>query len=309
MRCKICQCNYGNIFKVKELQFGFREDFEYFECSNCGALQIVEIPELSKYYPRSYWVEKRGVNIIKNFLRKRRNEYLVIKKGLVGKFVSKLAYNSTMAVIGETHKINKKFKILDVGCGSCDLLYSLYEIGFKYLYGCDPFYNGQVDPNIKFFRGTIFEIKEGDFDLIMFHHSLEHMDDHYSVLSKAKNLLKKDGTILVRIPLKNDYIMNLYGTNWVQIDAPRHLIIHTMKSFNFLALNCGLKIEKVIFDSNGFQFWGSELYKLGIPLVEGRKRLKDIFGNDKLKEWEKKAKNLNKMNLGDQAAFFLKILE
>jgi hypothetical protein len=38
------------------MQLGLREEFEYFECSKCGCLQIEEVPlDLSKYYPDNYY--------------------------------------------------------------------------------------------------------------------------------------------------------------------------------------------------------------------------------------------------------------
>jgi len=103
----------------------------------------------------------------------------------------------------------------------------------------------------------------------MFHHSLEHMIDQLEILRKVKHLLSNNGTILVRMSIKSEYIWQRYSTHWVQIDAPRHLLIHTLKSFEILTKKVGLKIKKIIFDSTDFQFWGSELYKMGIPLVVG----------------------------------------
>ncbi len=31
---------------------------------------------------------------------------------------------------------------------------------------------------------------------------------------------------LIRIPIKTEHIWNLYGVDWVQVDAPRHFYIH-----------------------------------------------------------------------------------
>ena len=53
MICKICS-NYENNkeFKIREMMFGFRDEFTYFECSKCGCLQIAKIPKnVEKYYP------------------------------------------------------------------------------------------------------------------------------------------------------------------------------------------------------------------------------------------------------------------
>jgi len=108
------------------------------------------------------------------------------------------------------------------------------------------------------------------------------------------------------MPIKSEYIWERYRTHWVQIDAPRHLLIHTLKSFEILTKKVGLEIKKIIFDSTDFQFWGSELYKMGIPLVVGSQNIKAYFSIRQLWKWKKQAKKLNKLQQGDQAIFYLK---
>lgn len=57
MKCRICGNNKNNkIYQVKEMMFGFRDKFDYFQCATCNCLQISEIPcEISKYYPDNYY--------------------------------------------------------------------------------------------------------------------------------------------------------------------------------------------------------------------------------------------------------------
>jgi len=91
--CRICG-NYENnkVYKIKEMMFGFNEEFTYFECSRCGSLQITEVPtNLEKYYPENYYSyiqnSKNIVNIIKNFLIKKYYTYLIWKQGIIGKLL------------------------------------------------------------------------------------------------------------------------------------------------------------------------------------------------------------------------------
>jgi len=57
MKCYIWSNEiYNRDFVAKEMMFGFRESFHYFECSNCGCVQIVPIPDdIKKYYPTNYY--------------------------------------------------------------------------------------------------------------------------------------------------------------------------------------------------------------------------------------------------------------
>src|SRR5690349_17021613 len=55
--CRVCGNAAGNrTFTAREMQFGFRDEFQYDECARCECLQIAAIPEnLSKYYPKDYY--------------------------------------------------------------------------------------------------------------------------------------------------------------------------------------------------------------------------------------------------------------
>lgn len=57
MICKICGNSENNKeFNIREMMFGFRDEFAYFECSKCDCLQITEIPKnIGKHYPTNYY--------------------------------------------------------------------------------------------------------------------------------------------------------------------------------------------------------------------------------------------------------------
>jgi len=53
LTCKICGNKENNTeYTAREMMFGFRDEFNYFQCNNCQCLQIESFPEnISKYYP------------------------------------------------------------------------------------------------------------------------------------------------------------------------------------------------------------------------------------------------------------------
>jgi hypothetical protein len=57
VKCRICANNENQkVSEVREMMFGFRDVFTYFQCSVCGCLQIADIPtDMSKYYPSNYY--------------------------------------------------------------------------------------------------------------------------------------------------------------------------------------------------------------------------------------------------------------
>lgn len=89
---------------------------------------------------------------------------------------------------------------------------------------------------------------EGEYDFVMLHHSLEHMSDQFAAFGHLRRLLKPSGKLLVRIPLAGGLAWRRYGVDWVQLDAPRHLYLHTERSIRVLADQTGLKVERVIYD-------------------------------------------------------------
>jgi SAM-dependent methyltransferase len=319
MICKICSNSKNNkVFKIKEMMFGFRNEFTYFECSKCGCLQIAEIPKnIGKYYPSNYYsfnglpLKKENDNIIKKYLKRKRDEYALYGKGIMGKLVCYKYPHLLFYIIGKA-KIDYNSKILDIGCGMGNLLYSLNETGLKNLIGVDPYIDKDIiDENIKIFKKTIHELPNNKkFDLIISNHSFEHISDQLETLVKVSKIFSKNGACLIRIPIKTDYIWNRYGINWVQIDAPRHFFIHTPKSFELLVEQSGLTIKERVYDSTEFQFWGSEQYIKNISLNTENSYLvnpkKSIFTKEQIIKYKKLAKELNENGQGDQAAFILK---
>jgi len=298
------------------MMFGTQENFIYFECSRCGCLQISEAPkDISKYYSQIYYLSdqsklKRGT--LKHFLKVVILRMHILLKGkIIGKYVLFPFPYSVLFSLSRKKRIDFNSRILEVGCGKGILMLELHNLGFKNVLGIDP-YSGEeiIKRDVEILKSTIHELSDSQtFDLIIFNHSFEHIPDQLETLIKVSRILSDDGTCLIRMPVKTDYIWNRYGVNWVQIDAPRHFFLHTLKSIRLLAEKAGLVIKDVAFDSTEFQFWGSEQYKRDVPLkAENSYSVnpkKSAFTTKQIKEFGKMAKRLNKNNQGDQAEFYL----
>ena len=77
-----------------------------------------------------------------------------------------------------------------------------------------------------------------------------------------------------------------------------------------LCANSGLTLYNIVYDSTILQFWGSEQYLKDIPLVSektyGKHNNNSIFSKDDIKKFQRKTLELNAIQLGDSAAFFIK---
>ena len=56
-KCRICgEEAEHKVYRVKEMFFGTRQEFDYFECGNCQCIQILEIPKnLGDFYGNEYY--------------------------------------------------------------------------------------------------------------------------------------------------------------------------------------------------------------------------------------------------------------
>ena len=315
MECKICKNEKENkIYEAREMMFGIRENFTYFQCSACNCLQIADIPaDMSRYYPSDYYSFSLGLkaeNPVKEFIKNHRNKYAVLNDSIIGKLLYNYFPNETYKTLSLLN-LTKDTSILDVGCGNGALLHSLKEIGFKTLQGADPFIESEIIyPNgLKIAKQSIHEVK-GKWDVIMLHHSFEHMSDPAETLRSIERLLSPTGCCLIRIPTASSFAWQHYSTNWVQLDAPRHFFLHSLESMDLLVKQSGLYIDKVVFDSNSFQFWGSEQYIKDIPLFDTKSyavnKNGSVFSNSEIKTFEEKARELNKNKQGDSGAFFIR---
>ncbi|MCG2420251.1 class I SAM-dependent methyltransferase [Aequorivita sp. F47161] len=313
--CRICNNSKENrTYNAREMMYGLRETFEYFQCSNCGCLQISEFPEdLAKYYPGNYYsfnsYDGKKFKGFKGAIKKKQYEAAAlggkVYKSTLGKVLGKKEYG-----IFKDLQITKETRLLDVGCGNGrNFLYPLAEVGFKNVMGCDPFLKETITykNGLTIMKSSIYEI-EATFDVITYHHAFEHLPDPFENLEKVNALLAPGGVCIIRIPTVSSFAWEHYGVDWVQLDAPRHFFLHSQKSMQILADKTNFELYKVEYDSTHFQFSGSEKYKKDIPLSAPKfkgfkKSLKRKVQNFK---YEQKANSLNKAERGDQAVFYLR---
>ncbi len=295
------------------MMFGSREEFEYSECADCGSLQINEVPtDISKYYSSNYLLrDYKQDGVLKRFLKKHRFIAAWRKKNLFGSFLLHLCGVPAIASFIKQTGIQIHEAILDVGTSDGRLLLELNDVGFTNLTGVDPYIESDLvlKSGLLVLKKKLNEVTE-NYDLIMFNHSLEHVPNPEEELQNAARLLNKGKFVLVRLPVAGCYAWREYKTNWVQLDAPRHLNIPSVKGMKLLAERIGYIVDGVIFESTDFQFWGSEQYKRDIPLKDDRSLYlhskHSIFSSEEIQQFKARAAKLNAEEDGDMACFFLR---
>jgi SAM-dependent methyltransferase len=314
-RCRLCQGVASETFHAKEMMYGTQEPFSYFQCSVCGCVQISNIPEnISEFYPTDYYsYQSNSVSagtkakaVVRNDILRSTGFSSFIRSKIVRRFptIELMLYYTDL-------NSDRSAAILDVGCGAGALVRTLREFGYGNAIGIDPFV-----PRDIVFRDRPLVMKrdlwgvDSRYDIISFHHSLEHLPDQLAVLQRCSNLLASDGVLIVRIPVVGGEAWKTYREGWVQLDPPRHFYLHSLDSLSLIAAKAGLDVDKVIYDSSSFQFWGSELYKRGIPLFDPRTLVgtdpSSVFTSDEMASFERKACLANENRTGDQIVAWIR---
>ena len=307
--CRICSSNANHTsYRCQEKMFGWGDEFQYFQCGNCGCLQIAAIPtDLGRFYPPNYYsfhAEPFPQSGWKSRLAAMRDFSAATGTGILGKLLNKItpARSDVASLIHVPTR--KDLHILDVGCGRGQLLSVLHRAGFGHLLGVDPFLSEDIEilPGLYVRKQSLEQIQER-FDLIMLHHVFEHIESGRQTLQTCRERLTPHGKIPLRFPTPESDAWERYRENWVQIDAPRHLFLHTHTSLQLLAEQSDLKIEKWVCDSSAFQFWGSELYRKGLSLCNENGIItnpEDHFTKMEMQVFDDKSRLANTTQRGDQ---------
>jgi SAM-dependent methyltransferase len=313
--CRVCGHAAGNrALRLREMMFGTGEGFGYTACAGCGSIQIDQVPaDLGRHYPSDYYAyaPPAAAPGWKLALKRSRARAVLGGGGVLGALVSRVTGRPEYLDWVREAGLGPASRVLDVGSGGGVVLRELHLAGFTRLTGVDPFLPGDDEPlpGLRLLRREVGEVR-GEFDFVMLNHSFEHMPDSAAVLRALRGLVAPGGVVMIRIPLAGRYAGRTYGDDWVQLDPPRHLVIHTEAGMQHLARGAGFRIERVVYDSTALQFWGSELYRRGMSLMDpATRRPRDpaaVFGRRQVREWERRAAELNQAGDGDQAAFYLR---
>ena len=317
--CRVCRCqNASKIFDAKDYFLGTEKQYPYSKCSSCGSLSIINIPsEISELYKNYYsFSDPKKISNLKYLFYK----YIIKKKGLLSKPILRLLNKQEDLPMKSLNKINIKStsSILDVGCGSGSLLQLLSQMGFRHCVGVDPFLNkNYIYHNGVTLKKQDFYSINDKFDLIMFHHVLEHFPDPEKALLHASNLLSDDGICIVRLPDIDSYASLRYKENWFGIHAPFHFALPSRKGMASMIKKANLEIVNFVGEQLVEFFCYSMGHELGVSdyssygnrkYIEkyGLSRVPPLQSKAEIRDFIQRTKQVKKHNLCEWSVYYLK---
>ena len=300
-------------FVAHEMLLETGEPFDYVECASCGTIQIVKIPpDLERYYPENYRLPVSAPGVIGRLLRRQRGAAVRgSRRNLVGRMMLSSLERPMWAdwMVGTHARADSR--ILDVGSANGELLIALSAAGYHDLTGIDPFVKPEENraDGVRIHRRTIDE-QDGTFDVVMLHHSLEHVADPADSLRHVRRLLHPAGRALVRMPVAGSYGWRTYREHWIGIEPPRHLVIPSVEGMRLLAAQANLEIESIAYDTSGACYALSELWSEGrtfpAPRRPWTRRAIEMCGADRVAEINRMARQNDEAGDGDTAAYYLR---
>lgn len=326
--CPACGAAKGGTLIVSEMMFGTSEKFSFAICESCGTHWLEDVPaDLSAYYPAQYYSMATDPEVVFGSPAIRQLTKIVGSSALFGEnpltclpawaathcvphkqLRNLMALYRGVRAAGLAH--GPRTRVLDVGCGSGIAIGAIALAGIHDPVGIDPFTDRsrKLSTGGRIQKSGLDEV-EGQFDLVCFHHSFEHVVDPETDLRKALTLLAPGGRLLLRMPTVSSLAYETYAESWIQLDPPRHTVLFSRQGMTRLADRVSARIVATHDDSNSFGFWGSEQTRANIPLVSDESFATtgkpSCFTVRELIQWEHQAQKLNKQHQGDQAAWVL----
>lgn len=215
-----CLCQKRSLFK-EVIQYKKEKVFKEYEgivigrCQKCGILKT--------FLPKKL-IQKEKIS---------RPEVIIEKKETFS-----LIYQD---IIRRIKKYKKSGSVLDVGCSAGVFLTLLRKEGFS-VFGIEPnkkpYLMAKKILKDKVYHGVLsnyFKKNYRQYDVIIYNHVLEHINEVNQELFLIKKILKKDGILVVGAPNYDNLIFYLRGKFWEAL-MPKEHIWHFSKNrlYSFL---------------------------------------------------------------------------
>jgi 2-polyprenyl-3-methyl-5-hydroxy-6-metoxy-1,4-benzoquinol methylase len=253
--CKICgNEEFSSFLKCKD-HFLSQETFNLVKCNFCGFVFINPRPEklqLPRYYDSPEYISHSGT-----------------EKGIVNSIYKKVRKHTHKRKVNLISKYSQGKSILDIGCGSGELLGLFKQCCWETL-GVEPNQSARDFAKSTYNLEVIDEPEISDIptqskEVISMWHVLEHVSELNERMKEIKRILKDNGVLFIAVPNMSSYDAEYYKKFWAAYDVPRHLYQFTPDIMKKLLEKHKFSVIKILpmkFDSYYVSML-SEKYKTG----------------------------------------------
>ena len=248
-RCLACGANNAEAWATAtDAEYKSTTDrFTLYHCRSCGVLFIDPVPRdrLQEIYPSNYY----------SFVEESHSFASRIKTALDRKLFAKIL----SGIPGQ------QLNVLDVGGGSGWELNVVRKsdsrVVFTQVVDFDPAAADLARKNgHEYFCGRFEEFRtEKTFDFILMLNLIEHVENPFEILSKARAMLSPHGRLLIKTLNFDALDAKIFRhKNWGGYHCPRHWVIFTKESFVEIAKKAGLSVAQFTY-TQGAPFWASSV--------------------------------------------------
>lgn len=168
-------------------------------------------------------------------------------------------------------------RVLDVGCGSGVLLARMKSLGWDAE-------GVEIDPGgvaaarargVRVHAGQLADAKFPDnhFDAVHSAHVIEHLYDPVALLGECFRILKPGGKLVIITPNTGSWGHQKFGSAWLNLDPPRHLILFNAQTLRAAATKHGFVIERLDSTVRSAWVYGALSRKIAHP---GRAEMSEL---------------------------------
>lgn len=157
-------------------------------------------------------------------------------------------------------------RVLELGCGSGDLLQLLRELGNPSVLGIEPSAAAAAHARQRWgldvVAGTLEEARlpPASFDVALAQHVLEHLASPSATLAELARVLRPGGILILWLPNADSWAARVWGAAWMGYDAPRHLYAFDLDTLRALLERHGFSVAAVQHEWAGIEWsWGLRL--------------------------------------------------
>jgi SAM-dependent methyltransferase len=216
------------------------------ECRSCGLIYLNPRPyswDIPRYYPESY------APFTRQKLSSRARTWL-----------------HSRSVNELSHLVGSPNRVLDVGCGTGELLQAIRNGGNTNLTGVEPSRQAAsiaieqrgLDVRV----GTLEQqqFPDASVDTVLLSHVLEHLPSPSNTMKEIERILKPGGAVVIWVPNARSFAARYLGRFWMGWDVPRHLYAFTPGSLYRLLELTELQAGEILHERHAIEWaWGLRL--------------------------------------------------